>query len=533
MGLKRPEKPSMVSRKVAKPAPEADKPKRVSVDEMLANVAKVAASKKSQLEIEASEAQDKSPPKKVATKTATKAAAKPKTVKKKAKQAEPKKLTRANIIKIKDNDAYQMALITSMNGSVGDNMILPKDGKNFTHVVMPIPLVLQIAIETNGIPYSSVIELAGDKGSNKTALMLELAAIVNGQRYFAEDYSGFMDYLSVETKFPDKMWRAICGYPDELAVYRPGKMVSSWIHKGNSMDSWMEKGMERGKHYAKMADPDRAIPYILGIDSVAAKLLDDTMDKIEAEGVPQRQFSMEAQSIKRWVGTYQNLMGEWPFILAVINHVARDPIPRTQNMSRHKPGGRYLGYAESIDLDMAAAGKTTRRRAPEGAPVPFIATNKIKITVAKNSLGETHRSFYAYVEWHYEYPGPQFYKPQDQRQRMRWLWGKSLVESINTYAEYCKWDAGVKNALRDICHVEPVVKSADLWRCRQMKHTEHGIPAEDLGRMIELDPVMRHGLQVFHGVTQYDVFEPFTNYASQLQVQMSKKAKADRDSDNE
>lgn len=518
MGLKRPDKSNMAKRadsKLPQSKQQASKPvvrtKQVEPEPVEEDVVVSNTTSKKKV--------SRSPANKVVTK-------------KVVKKAAAKKLTKANIIKIKDTNAYSMALVTSMNGATNDNMILPLDNKNFTHLVMPLPLCLQILLQANGLPFSSVVELAGDKGSNKSALLLEFGAIVNGQRYFAPDYMGFMDYLSAETKFPEAMNLAITGYPDELRESRPGSLAAVYVHKGDSMDAWMTRGLDRAEVYAKNGDPTRAVPYILGIDSIAAKLLDETTDKIASEGVPSRQFSREAQAIKRWISTYQGIMAEWPSILIAINHVARDPIPGTRSMSRHKPGGRYLGFAESVDLDLAASGKTVKTTAPEGYPVPYIATNKIKITVAKNSLGETHNSCFGYVRWHYYWPAKNMLDPDSPRQHMRWLWGKTLVEMLNTYDAHTNLDAHGKSMLRDICHVEVVVKTRDLWRCRQLPETENGIPADELGQMIELNTKMRMALQAFYGVTRYSVYEPMTNYAKQMQIQRKVKAKEDSDSDN-
>jgi hypothetical protein len=325
------------------------------------------------------------------------------------------------------------------------------------------------------------------------------------------------------------MIRAMCGYPDEESEVRPHAMRAVNPFQCDSMDAWQRSALQRGRMYRKLVDPKRAIPYILGIDSLSAKLMEETSDKIETVGTPGRQHSFEAQAVKKWVTTYQKAMENQPFILAAINHVARDKQQNTMELTRHKPGGRYFSYLESLDFDLKRIGRSEVTRPDFESPVPKVTTNKILIKVEKNSLGDTGNKCFGYVRWYYTMPQPHHMNPDSPRQRMEWLWGQSLVELLDVTQDSCTLDANGKDALRDICHVVCKVKSRKIYSCKQVPESKDGIPADQLGRLIESDPALRLAIQQFHGVTLYDVFRPMTNFVEQLNIQQSKKAKEDED----
>lgn len=470
------------------------------------------------------------------TKATVKKSAPPPAVKKTAKAAADKPATtkpagtgRASMIKIKNDNAYALAFSQNMRSAAGHNQVMPRDRSLYTNMVLPIPLILQCVIETNGIPFTSVMEIVGDKGSNKTALLLELANFVNGRYHASSDYAGFMDYMSAETKHPDKMILAMCGYPDEEIELRPTAMRAVNPFICPSMDEWQRTALRRAKAYRKLVDPKRCIPYILGIDSFTAKLMEETSDKIERDGIPGRQHSFEAQAIKKWAITYCKEMNHYPTIIAGINHVARDRQPNTMELTRHKPGGRYLNYLETLDFDVKKLGKTLVTKPNFETPVPSVQTNKIMIKAEKNSLGMSGKKCITYVRWYYTMPEAHHINPDSPRQRMHWLWGRALVEHLDVTADTCTLDEHGKDQLRSICHVVCKNKSASIYSCRQVPESKNGMPAEELGRIIETDPKLRLAIQQFHGVTLYDEFRPFTNYKELMNIQDIKKAKEDAD----
>lgn len=427
----------------------------------------------------------------------------------------------AQVKRLKDESGYMLALQSLMSRTKDDNMLLSSSGiQSFANIVMPIPLILQLQTCTNGIPYSSFIEIAGDKGSNKSSFLLGLANIINGQCYMAEDYAGWCDYVSAETKFPDGLASAICGYRDEMMLTRPDKMLAVNPFESSTMNDWQSLIQQRVKAYTKAIDPKRHIPFLIGIDSLTAKLLQETYDSIEKEGYASRAYAIEAFSLKQFVSKITGDITGYPMIVAAINHVARDKDPGKFGAEvRRKPGGRFQDYQQTFDFDLKPQMKPQKRHVEltETQTYPYIHTNVLRFKVEKSSLGETFRTCRLFLEWTHtraEHFNPLTNKVElsSPRQRMWWKWGQSLAYHLSD--KCLEFDSRMKQLLKSVVDIR--YENETSYRCPTFGRA--AFDPETLGRMIECDPVMSFKIKELFGVMEYPVFEPLTNYTEMAQT---------------
>ena len=419
----------------------------------------------------------------------------------------------AAIKRLSDNVAYSAALQDRLNGTGKDNNAISSQGASgLSHLAMPMPLVLQLTMQVSGIPYSSVLEVAGDKGSRKSSFVMEMGRIISGNSYIAPNYAGWCDYISTETKFPDVLCGSIVGFPDELDIVNPDGMTPVMPFRCDDMNEWQSLIQQRIKSYKKTIDPKRQIPFLLAVDSLTAKLLKESYDAIEKEGHAGRAFSVEANSIKRFMSKVSKDMEDHPMIFLAVNHVAREKEPGKFQETRRKPGGRFMSYQETFDLDLKAVGKTSKRNTPEGYRYPYIHTDTVKMTVEKSSVGETGTSCVLFVDYTMsnrvelatgeivEFDG-------EHRRRTSWCWGRSLCNLL------CNENKNVvgrhRKMLDDVCKVRK--DSPLLYQCPQI--SSKSMDGEKLGRLIAENTKIVEQLYQMYGVTKYPIFEPYGNYA--------------------
>lgn len=419
-----------------------------------------------------------------------------------------KKLTQKQIRGIKDTTAYAHAMQLNVRGTGQFNELPGVDKAKSNYLVMPMPFIIQCATQTSGIPFSCMVELTGDKGSNKSSFILGMAQIINGQTYVAPDYSGWCEYLSSESKPPEQLIWSICGYPDYLEMERPELLRPVIPTVCDSMDEWQAIWQNRLESYRKLIPRNRQIPLLGAVDSLTAKMLEETYKKIETVGSAQRTFSIEAFSIKQWLSKVLSDMEHLPVILFLVNHVRR--IKETEYVERReKPGGKYVGYAETLDFDLKPMGKPQREKLPATAEYPFETYNRVKLKVEKSSLGETHRSVPLIFRYTMVNP-PKYAMDQDSlRQESQWMWGESLSWFLSDKYE---GNELLRDRLNDIVDVKAVGgKGGHFYTCKRLfgKEVVHG---EELGQAIEADEKIMYELRRVFGVVKYPRFEPFTDY---------------------
>jgi hypothetical protein len=434
----------------------------------------------------------------------------------------------AALKKIKDKNTYFLYLQSSMTSASENSIVSVRGTASRAHLVMPLPLPLQITMQVNGIPYGTFIEVAGDKGSLKSSFVLGMARIFNGFDYSLPDHIGFADYVSNESKYPDGLVSAICGYEDEHLALRPDSLYAVKAHRSGSMNEWQKIILSRLKEYEKLADPKRGLPYLIILDSITAKLLDSTAKKIVKEGMADRAFSIEADSIRRFMATVMNKIEDYPIVFMGVNHVRRDKEIGKFAEVRSKPGGRYLSYQEIFDLDMKQFKKPWKINSPDNIDYAFIHMNATKLTVEKSSIGQTFNScvlYYSYTYSNYcEMPDGSIiaFKSKDPhvklRQRSKWEWGRSLCNKIATASKDIVGKQRAK--LNDVCRVDAANEL--VATCKQISKV--AMDSEKLGRLIMQDERMCEKIADIFAVQQYPVYEPGTDYCGIRGIERKKKS---------
>lgn len=149
------------------------------------------------------------------------------------------------------------------------------------------------------------------------------------------------------------------------------------------------------------ASPNKDVPALYCVDSVAAAQQQSTQDKIERnKGKTGPRFATEAFAIKDWLNYITSRTLDWPISYLLVNHVKHFQREHGMGVDRKSPGGAHIGFQEALELEFERIGAKDKivknpfslegymNSTEEEAPFNKV---DLKIMVYKNSDGPGSR----------------------------------------------------------------------------------------------------------------------------------------------
>jgi RecA/RadA recombinase len=357
---------------------------------------------------------------------------------------------------------------------------------------VPLPaLSLEFLLDTNIWPLGRVVQLNGLQSSMKSAFAFELA------RVFRE-HSGATWYHEVEGKFSETLCRSVIGWGADTAFVRD---------PCDSMDAWQQhvtltlrtiRDIMDGKGKRERGT-GRTWPVLEVIDSLTAKNLTASDDRIDKAGFASAAHPAEAGSITKFMKRLQRVLDHYPISMVIINHLKLQENPNGPQPIRHTPGGKHVAFQESLEIEFTRIGHVEQVD-KEGLDV--------KLRVRKNALGSPDRSIVVPIRW---WSAPQIDaqagKKPVSRQRTVWDWYTATTKLLLN-------DKLVRRtAVREVIDVRAI--KGKFWSKRLKISKDAPVSAQSFGRAIQRnDAVLRELRQVF-GIKMRPVLDPRIGYAKQ------------------
>jgi len=366
---------------------------------------------------------------------------------------------------------------------VSDQALIP--------IGIPFPaFVLEYLFGCTVLPFSRIYQIVGLQGTVKSALTVEIA------RWFRA-LSGEVLYLEHESKFNPDYARSILGWDD------PQGMTLLKCHSINDWQRKLQAAVRLAKEDAKERG-SKAYPVLFIVDSITAKAMEETQEKIEKEGFASRGFPAEALSITRFMRQIPQQLDEWPFVLLLVNHLK----PNRNDMGiveRHKAGGRGVDFQESCEIELSKHREWRLKRVNRTG-------RKYNIQLHKNALGPDMRTISVEVWWWFEDVADPATGESSYRQVTVWDWHAATVQFLaNPPDEY-------RRRTKEIISFDTVQKREGMC----VISPELGITAKDpltpseAGAMLAQREDILCQLRRLYGISQWKPYQPQVDYDQQL-----------------
>jgi hypothetical protein len=364
---------------------------------------------------------------------------------------------------------------------------------------LPLPHLCQrFLFQRTTFPLQRTTLLFGLPGSNKSALMYWFYDLFrrHGGKYL---------HLDTEDKDTPILRLSLTGYDKEAGRRRPCTSMDAFQEAVKTYVDWF-KGV-----CGSANGPGKRVPYILGIDSLTAKMTQSAQDKMDSDhGAAGRRFADEARSLSDWFKYVPNMLQDWPIGLIAINH--DKPVPSTviPGAIDHKsPGGQApLFYATYRILVTKAKQLKQDATGWEG--------NRIKLEMYKSSLGSDRRRIEVDFAWKCEAAPSVSGKSVVMAQQSHWNWHKATIEFLVQLTT----DAGTKSSAR----AHAISDLLGLGKQSNGRYSSKGLgisPADaikpsELGPLIESNAGILSQLEPALGIHSSNAYQDGVDFDTQL-----------------
>lgn len=392
------------------------------------------------------------------------------------------------------------SIMGQMAQTTGDfTMATLKDAGKFV-IGIPCPsLAFEYLICNTVVPLEKVMQLYGPRGIGKSGLAFEI------HRWFRKFY-GIGTYLEHETKFNDEWASSIIGWDDierkSLGVV-PCDSINEW------QKYWQEsvtKVQQKMTGDSKTLGMGRIVPYLLIVDSIMGKLMQESIDKITQDGSAGRAHPIEAMSITYFLKANAHKLRKWPFSAVTINHLKTKKSESGGPPDKSRTGGQTIDFQGSFELEMSRIGRISTAK---------LSGNEVKLVCEKNSYGQDKRQIVVNtIWWDEEIPHPDSGAPC--RQATIWDWHAATVRLIGSL----EGELGTE-ARRIAGGVSLLNKTRALAPKLGFKKTEankNGYSYNQIGQAINDNPDMMRALRLLLGIRERKIFRNDIDYLDQLQM---------------
>ena len=363
---------------------------------------------------------------------------------------------------------------------------------NYEGVVVGVPLNnlgLMYLLDSNVLPISKMIKIAGPTGSNKSALGFDFLRMIIHHR---EDY-GHGHYIENEGgKWSPILAQSIIGMKSFEKNFSYDQMPNSSEAQNviTSTIKTVKKGHLKGK--------------VLGLllDSLAGSDTEKAIEKVHAHGDATRGYSELALL---WTKYFQSLSPDLiglPLTFIFINHL-KDKTDDMGNKSHGSPGGVAQDFYSGVIIWTNAIQSAPTAKVewevmtadgPEEVKRPHFL-RPIRLSCVKTSFGTAfHRINVDFIWWFDEITG-------EQRSIFDWdAAAANLV--IASQDDYGNKLGGGYAKLHEICKVEETKK-----RCNCKRLGLKDVSLRLLGEAIHRDQELMKELQFFFHIKQHKAYD--------------------------
>lgn len=336
---------------------------------------------------------------------------------------------------------------------------------------LPIPyLGLRFLFQRTTYPLQRTMLLFGLPGANKSALMYWFYDLFrrHGGKYL---------HLDTEDKDTPVLRLSLTEYDSKAGFSRPCTSMDVFQESVKTYVDWF-KG-----ECGKAGGPGKRVPFVLGVDSLTAKMTQEAQDKMDTNhGAASRRFSDEARSLSDWFKYVPNMLKEWPIGMIAVNHdkpMASTTIPGATD---HKsPGGQAPLFYATYRILVTKAGQLKQDASGwEG--------NRIKLEMYKSSLGSDRRRLEVDFAWRTSAVPSRSGKTTVTVQQSHWNWHKATVEFLLYTADKLKGSARA-TAISDLLGLSK--QTGGRYSCKGL-----GISPADAVKPAELGPLIENSTTI-------------------------------------
>ena len=409
----------------------------------------------------------------------------------------------------------------------GDKSIVAAGEADKMVIGVTIPLAMQYVIQNNVLPLGRMIQLVGVEKSNKSSLGFEIT------RWFS-DVGGACNLFENETKYSPDLAQSIFGWADErrllyggsgeVLVHYPCGTLQDWQQKLSSTTQHIktimsvgikEKKGKGGKIIVPGVKPTgRIFPVLQLLDSIAGGVSEEKQIKMDNRGYAERDYAIEALLNQEFLKKFRTDLIGWPFTLLVVNHLKKQKAEKGGHIERKKPGGKHLGFQESLELEMSKIQSLKYVDDRPDAPSLDIKGNRIVIKCQKSALGEEERSVVVDLLW-WQDRSKVDGRP---RQYSQWQWEAALVNLLLSL------EGSRKARAQEIVDLHKK-SDTEIWSRRLGVSKEHPVNKQEIGLLLEKDPEIVSQLSDLFAIKQRTVFSYGDDYRKMLGIEAQKKKK--------
>lgn len=404
----------------------------------------------------------------------------------------PKK-TPVDMVQLSDKVNAAVRASVTLFQTQFDNKLINTIENGGACIGIPLPsLALEFLLDTNIWPLGRVVQLNGLHESMKSGFAFELSRIFR-------KHAGATWYHEVEGKFSETLCRSTIGWgADTNFVRDPCESMNAWQRHVLATQSFIRKTMDgAGK---KDRGTGRTWPVLEVVDSLTAKNLEGSDDRIDKAGFAQSAHPTEAGSITKFLKRLQRTLDYYPLSLVIINHLKLTDNPNGPQPIRHTPGGKHVGFQESLEIEFTKIGHI-QQVDKEGL--------NIKLRVRKNALGSPNRSIVVPVRWWDELTtDAQAGKREVPRQRTKWDWHAATVQML-TDEKLVR-----KTAVKEVLDIHKL-KGNMYWSKRLKIRKDNPATASAFGLAIYRNKAVMSELRRVFGIKCRPVLDPAIGYDKQ------------------
>lgn len=376
----------------------------------------------------------------------------------------------------------------------GDTRVLPKIGTDVVASIVRYGEEPTYDLEVDDDPHCYLANDFVVHNSNKSCLVYYF------YRLFWKAGGKFL-HIEVESKDSPIDMLAMVDYDRRAGWPRACKSLNEFQSTFKSMVDWY-------KELCAKAGFKKRVPFVIGIDSLTAKMTDDARETADKnDGEMGRRFADEARSLSDWFKYAPSYLTDWPIALFAVNHDKPKTNPKNpMEVIHHTPGGAAPTYNATFrilvqkirDLDQTEDGW-------EG--------NRLKMRMEKNTLGTEKLPIEVEILFRKIRVPNATGTGMVVKQEVDWRWSQATCELLVGLATGKK-EGARGQAVRELLGIQG--EKRRYWAKGLGVSKDGALPAPEFAALLENSPELLELLEPALGIQPTPEFVPGEDYDDQL-----------------
>jgi len=379
----------------------------------------------------------------------------------------------------------------------GTEILTAEEVRARTVGIEPYSLAFQWFIECSVLPLQIFMQLAGPLKSYKSSALIELASWFMPRPPelpdTAPNIQGSAMIMTTEGKYSSGKVYNMLGKRAPLLNQLPCQQVEEWMKNAGSLRMAIHKGIlvYNAAVSAKASElPDAPCPIFLGIDSVAGAQTGEMNEKVDAEGSVGRAHQDRPLLLSTFLASNASRLTGLPLIICLTNHekveIKTGSMPSFGPPKTRVVGGDAIGFHCALDIRVSPPSREKKgnreiltlywelKHSSYGT-----CRRKLPITYVEEGHGDDKVSYFD--------------------------WDTTLVKLLLNLQADDAYD------IRSV--LEIVEMTEGKYGCERVgvscdPKDKQKLTAQELGRKIQADPVVRAELQKALGLYMYPRWTP-------------------------